>query len=30
VTAAGWIFLVIAWGAVLSVAGFCVWRVWRG
>lgn len=29
-TVAGWIFLVVAWSAVLSVAGYCVLRVWRG
>lgn len=29
-TVAGWIFLGIAWSAVLSVAAYCVLRVWRG
>lgn len=29
-TVAGWIFLAVAWSAVLSVAGYCMWRTWRG
>lgn len=28
-TLAGWIFLVVAWGLVLGVAGYCVLRVLR-
>ena len=28
-TAAGWLFLGLAWGVVLGLAGYCVWRVWR-
>jgi hypothetical protein len=29
VTAAGWLFLVIAWGAVIGLVGFCLAKVWR-
>jgi hypothetical protein len=29
VTAAGWVFLVLAWGAVIGLAGWCLSRVWR-
>lgn len=28
-TIGGWIFLVAAWGFVLGLAGYCVWRVAR-
>ena len=28
-TAAGWLFLVVAWGVVLGLAGYCVVRVLR-
>ncbi len=26
-TAAGWIFLVVSWGAILALCGFCFWKV---
>ena len=29
-TLAGWIFLGLAWGLVLSLAGYCVTRILRG
>jgi hypothetical protein len=29
-TLGGWIFLSLAWGLVLSLAGYCVVRILRG
>jgi hypothetical protein len=28
-TVAGWIFLTLAWGFVLGLAGYCVFRTFR-
>jgi|GEM_PF-852869 len=26
-TAAGWIFLLVSWSAILALCGFCFWKV---
>ncbi len=26
-TAGGWIFMAVAWAAILALAGWCVWRL---
>jgi len=26
-TAAGWIFLVVSWSAIIALCGFCFWKI---
>jgi hypothetical protein len=26
-TAAGWTFLLVSWGAILALCGFCFWKI---
>lgn len=26
---AGWIFLIMSWGVILGVTGFCFWKIFK-